>query len=64
MYFLKQESDVFDELKKFKAMVVKQSGRSIRFLRIDNGVKFCSRSFANFCNQEGTQRQYTTSYTL
>jgi hypothetical protein len=45
VYFLKQKSDVVDELKKFKViMVEKQSGRSIRFLKTNKGGEFCSHS--------------------
>jgi transposase InsO family protein len=63
VYFLKLKSDVFNEFKKFKALVENQFGKSIKVLRSDNGGEFCSKDFLDFCTQEGIQRQYTTPYT-
>jgi hypothetical protein len=34
VYFLKLKSDVFNEFKKFKALVENQSGKSIKVLQI------------------------------
>ena len=63
VYFLKVKSDVFKEFQKFKALVEKESGCQITSLWSDNGEKFCSKEFNNFCAKHGIQQQYTTYYT-
>ena len=53
VYFLNQELDPLFEFQKFKAMVEKQLGRSINFLRTKNVDEFYSHSFNDF-QQEST----------
>ena len=43
-------------------MVEKQTGKRIRILRTDNGGKFESHSFDDFCKEEGIKKQLTIPY--
>ena len=63
VYFLKYKSESFDCFKKFKALVEKQSGRSIKVLRTDRGGEFLSKEFNDFCDEHGILRQLTAPYT-
>jgi transposase InsO family protein len=58
VYFLKLK-----EFQKFKALAEKESGYHITSLRSDNGGKFCSKEFNNFCVKHGIRRQSSTPYT-
>lgn len=61
VYFLKQKSEVFLEFKKYKVMVEKEFGKTIKILCSDNGREFCSNDYVEFCKR-GVQLQYTTLY--
>ncbi|GKV09292.1 hypothetical protein SLEP1_g20816 [Rubroshorea leprosula] len=63
VYFAKEKSDAFPIFKKFKALVEKQSGCSIKVMRIDQGREFVSAEFNIFCEDFDIKRQLTTSYT-
>ena len=63
VYFLKFKSEVFENFKRFKALVEKQSGRSIVALRSDRGGEFTSNEFATFCEKNGIHRELTAPYT-
>ena len=41
IYFLKNNSEVFDKFKEFKALVENQTEKKIKVLRTDNGGEFC-----------------------
>ena len=58
-YFLKNKSDAFVCFKEWKIMVEKQTGLSIKVLRIDKGMEFCSNLFQNFYKSEGILRHLT-----
>jgi hypothetical protein len=45
VYFLKLESEVFNEFQKFKALEEKNSGCHITPLRSNNGNELCSKEF-------------------
>ena len=49
---MKQKSDVFSALKDWKTMIEKQTGRQVKCLRTDNGLKFCSDEFNNLCKKK------------
>nr|GEW79126.1 retrovirus-related Pol polyprotein from transposon TNT 1-94 [Tanacetum cinerariifolium] len=65
VYFLKYKSESFDYFKKFKALVKKQSERSIKLLRTDRGGKrrklarkYKKRVFIGYCMQSKAYRLY------
>jgi hypothetical protein len=45
IYFLKDKSDTFYKFKEYKDFIEKQTGKHIRFLRINNGGDFESLQF-------------------
>ena len=59
VYFLKHKNEVFVKFKQWKAMIEKQTGRSVKTLRSDNGGEFYSKKFDEFCKTEGIVRHYT-----
>ena len=63
MYLLKHKSDVFATFKQWKVMIKKQIGKKVKRLRTDNGIKFCSMEFDQFCKNEGIVRHRTVRYT-
>jgi transposase InsO family protein len=42
--------------------VENQTGKKIRFLRIDNGAEYTSKEFMYFCAGEGIRRELTVPY--
>jgi transposase InsO family protein len=63
IYLLKRKSDVFNAFKHFRAWVQKNTGRSIKCLRIDNGSDFTSKEFENYYKESRIERKKTTAYT-
>ena len=63
VYFLKYKSETFENFKKFKSLVEKQSGCQIKTLRTDRGGEFTSKEFNNFCEVCGIHRELTAPYT-
>ena len=63
VYILKHKSEAFQRFKEWKIMVEKQTGKSVKNLRIDNGLEFCSNDFNFFCNSEGIRRHLTVRHT-
>lgn len=63
VYFLQLKSETFENFKKFKALVEKQSGKDLKVLRTDRGGEFISKEFASFCDEEGIKRELTAPYT-
>ena len=63
VFFLKHKSETFENFKKFKALVEKQSGCSIKTLRSDRGGEFNFNEFNIFCEENGIHRELTTPYT-
>jgi len=57
VYFLKFKSEVFENFKRFKALVEKQSGCPIVALRSDRGGEFTSNEFATFCEKNEIHRE-------
>ncbi|KAL0425549.1 UNVERIFIED_CONTAM: Retrovirus-related Pol polyprotein from transposon TNT 1-94 [Sesamum radiatum] len=62
VYFMREKSEVFKVFKKFKNLVEKQSGRSIKVLRSDRGKEYNNSEFNKFCEEEGIEHQTTVSY--
>lgn len=63
VYFLKSKSEAFENFRKFKAMVEKQSEASVKVLRTDRGGEFLSNEFNHFCEENGIRRELTAPYT-
>jgi len=63
VYPIKKKADVCSVFKVFKAQVELQSEKKIKCLLTDNGGEYTSNEFAEFCNQQGIKRQFTTAYT-
>ncbi|CAJ2633694.1 unnamed protein product [Trifolium pratense] len=59
VYFLKEKSEVFENFKKFKALVEKESGLVIKAIRSDRGGEFTSNEFLKYCEDNGIRRQLT-----
>eukprot|EP00253_Pinus_taeda_P021000 PITA_21000 len=63
IYMLKRKADVLNVFKQFKVMVEKRTGKSIKYLRTDNGGEFTSGEFEQYCKDEGIVRHKTVVYT-
>ena len=63
VYFLKKKSEAFATFKKFKALVEKQKGCSIKTIRSDRGGEYTSQKFEEYCKNEGIKKQLTAGYT-
>ena len=63
VYPIKKKADVCSIFKVFKVQVELQSSKKDQVFRTDNGGEYTSNEFAEFCNQEGIKRQFTTAYT-
>ncbi|KAL0357030.1 UNVERIFIED_CONTAM: Retrovirus-related Pol polyprotein from transposon TNT 1-94 [Sesamum calycinum] len=62
VYFMREKSKVFKVFKKFKNLVEKQSGRSIKVLRSDRGKEYNNSEFDKFCEEEGIEHQTTEKH--
>lgn len=63
IYLMKTKDEVTEIFKKFKTMVEKQTGRSIKRIRSDNGGEYKNDPLREFCEAEGIMRHWSTSYT-
>lgn len=59
-YVLKSKDNAFETFKTWKSMVENQKGRSVKVIRIDNGLEFCNREFDQMCKDGGIIRHLTT----
>jgi transposase InsO family protein len=53
VFFLKNKSKAFENLKIYKEMVVNEMDSKIKCLRSDNGGEFTSKEFMDYCNSDG-----------
>lgn len=63
VYFQQLKLKIFNNFKKFKNYVEKQSGMPIKAFRTDKGGKFLSDQFSLFCEEYGIHRKLTVPYT-
>lgn len=63
VYFLKSKSEAIEYFKEFKALVEKQTEKSIKVLRTDNGGEFCSSAFEGLLKKAGIVHQKTNPHT-
>ncbi|GAU29997.1 hypothetical protein TSUD_160820 [Trifolium subterraneum] len=63
IYLLVNKASAFDEFKKFKVLVEKESNSQIMCLRTDRGGEFTSNVFNEFCSIHSIKTQLRTAYT-
>lgn len=63
IYLIKKKSDMIDVFTKFKAMVKRQSGHKIKFIRKDGGVEYVPKDFDTLCTKEGIVHEVVPPYT-
>lgn len=63
VYPMKQKNEVYDLFVQFKSFVEKQTGRSIKVLRTDNGTEYCNKSFDSLSKKSGILHQRTVPHT-
>ena len=63
VYFLGYKSQALEHLRKFQALVEKQSGLPIKQLCTDKGGEFLSNEFKAFCEDHVIHRELTAPYT-
>ncbi|MCH80296.1 retrovirus-related pol polyprotein from transposon tnt 1-94 [Trifolium medium] len=61
IYLIQTKDEVFDEFKRFKALVENQSSK--RILRTDGGGEYTSKKFESFCVENGIEHEVTAPYT-
>ena len=59
---MRAKDEVFNKFQEFKALVENLSGRKIKVLRSNNGGKYTSNEFKEFCREAGIKRELTTPY--
>lgn len=62
VYFLREKSEAFDTFKKFKVLVENEVGCKLKFLRTDQGGKYNSLEFVEFCEKHGIKSNITATY--
>jgi transposase InsO family protein len=62
VYFLKLQSD-FDKFLAYKALVEKQYGHQLQWLRIDIGGEYVNNEFTSYYTVKGIQMQHIVPYT-
>ena len=63
VYLIKSKSNVFDQFRKFKIYVEKQSGCNMKILRTDGGGEYNYTEFKKFCDESGIEHEVTAPYT-
>ena len=63
VYFIRKKSDVFEYFKEFKTMIEKQTGKSIKILRSDQGGEYTVGTFTYYCKDNGIIQQFTVPHT-
>jgi hypothetical protein len=63
VYFLRRKSDVFKYFKEFRTMVEKQTGKSIKILRSDQGGEYKSGDCKKYCKDNGIVQQFIVPHT-
>ena len=63
VYFIRKKRDVFEYFKEFKTMVEKQTGKSIKILRSDQGGEYTSGAFDTYCKKNEIVQHFTVSST-
>lgn len=59
---MKEKGEAFDKFKKFKSIVEKETGKSIKSFRTNRGGEFTSHEFKDFCDLNGINQHLTAPY--
>jgi transposase InsO family protein len=62
VYLIKHKSEVKDKFREFKALVEKQTGKSIKAIRTDNGLEYVCNDLQCFFKENGIRHQLTVEY--
>jgi len=63
MCLLNKKSEAFGHFKRFKEQIENESDMKIKCLRSDNGGKFTSNEFNDYCHEHGIKRQFSAART-
>lgn len=63
VYFIRHKSDVGQVTKEFIRFIERQTGKSVKALKSDNGGEYISSSLNEFLRENGIEHQYSTPYT-
>ena len=61
-YMLKYKSKTLDKFKVWKLLVENQTNKTLKVLRLDNGLEFYNKEFDRFCKKNGVLRPKIVSY--
>ena len=64
VYFVKNESEISDAFKQYKAKVENLTGNIIKILQSDNGKEYMNREFDAYLKTQGLKKRLTVPYTL
>ena len=59
VYFLKNKSDVFENFKKWKAMVETETSLEVKYLRSNNKGEYIEKGFSEYCIAQGIRMEKT-----
>ncbi|GJZ26175.1 retrovirus-related pol polyprotein from transposon TNT 1-94 [Tanacetum coccineum] len=59
VYILRFKHKAFGKFKEWKQLVENQTGRTVKKLRMDNGLEFCNREFEQLCIESKIPRHLT-----
>ena len=59
VYFLEHKNEALEKFKLWKVLVENQTGKTVKKLRTDRGLEFCSQDFKFFCAGNGIARHLT-----
>nr|GEX42244.1 retrovirus-related Pol polyprotein from transposon TNT 1-94 [Tanacetum cinerariifolium] len=63
VYILRFNYKAFRKFKEWKQLVENQTGRTVKKLTTDNGLKFCNWKFQQLCIKSGSGRHFTVAET-
>ena len=64
VYLMKYKSEAFNKLKEYQRMIEKQTSKSIKTLRSDQGGEYLSSEFLDYLKLNRILSQWTSPYTL
>ena len=60
---MKHKSEAFDKFKEYQSMIEKQTGKSIKILRSDQGGEYLSNEFLDHLKAKGIISEWIPPYT-